>query len=163
MGQDAASVRHHCRNTNVQHDTTVDIFDIDTTNNDRLSENDSIEIENFIGNWTVSQVLYDGEVKTEWMGTHLTIEQNKIDGGLYSMTDTKYDSIWSSQGTWSKTADQFRLVLDDTLTVDFSSDGQRLNIIKRLPWTAQSTCDSGAGVCLPIVTGMWDFKFEREN
>ncbi len=127
------------------------------------SDNDSIEIENFIGNWTVSQVLYDGEVKTEWMGTHLTIEQNKIDGGLYSMTDTKYDSIWSSQGTWSRTADQFRLVLDDTLTVDFSSDGQRLNIIKRLPWTAQSTCDSGAGVCLPIVTGMWDFKFEREN
>jgi hypothetical protein len=131
-----------------------------TTN---CSDNDSIKTEHFVGNWTVTQVLYDGELKTEWTGTHLTIEQNKIDGGLYSMTDTKYDSIWSSNGTWKKSNEEFQLILDDTLTVDFSSDSKKLNIIKILPWTAQSTCDPGTGICLPIVTGVWDFKFEREN
>ena len=127
------------------------------------SDNDSIQTENFVGNWTVAKVLYDGELKSEWTGTHLTIKQNKINGGLYSMIDTKHDSIWSSQGTWTITNEQFRLVLDDTLTVAFSSDGLKLNIIKRLPWTGQSTCDSETGICLPIVTGMWDFRFERED
>ena len=127
------------------------------------SDNDSIQTENFVGDWIVTQVLYDGELKTEWTGTHLTIEQNKIDGGLYSMTDTKYDSIWSSGGTWKKSNEEFKLILDDTLTVDFSSEIMELKIIKRLPWTAQSTCDNETGICLPVVTGLWDFSFEREN
>jgi hypothetical protein len=127
------------------------------------SDNDSIQTENFVGNWTATQVLYDGALKTEWAGTHLTFEQNKIDGGLYSMTDTRYDSIWSSNGTWKKSNEEFKLILDDTLTVSISSDSKNLNIVKWLPWTAQSTCDSGTGICLPVVTGMWHFKFERRE
>lgn len=125
------------------------------------SDNEPFQPENFVGTWIVTQVLYDDALQTEWTGTHMTLEQNKIDGGLYSMTDTKYDSIWSSNGTWKKSNEQFELIFDDTLTVNFSFENDKLTVIKRLPWTAQSTCNGG--ICLPVVTGYWDFRFEREK
>jgi hypothetical protein len=128
----------------------------------RCSENnDSAKPENFIGQWTATEVIYDGTLRSEWTGAHLTFEQDKIDGGLYSMADTRYDSIWSSQGTWTKSNERFKIILDDTLTVDFIFENEKLIISKRLPWTAQSTCTDG--ICLPVVTGYWDFRFERDK
>jgi hypothetical protein len=126
------------------------------------TDHDAIEPENFVGNWIVTEVSYDGNLLDEWTGNHLTINQNKIDGGLYSMEDTEYDSIWSSQGTWTKTNVKSQLILDDTETVDFLSDGNKLIIVKWLPSSADK-CDPETEVCLPVVTGRWDFRFEREE
>ena len=125
------------------------------------SDDDKTEHDKFLGNWTLTQVTQAGTVMSEWEGSHLAIERTRPDGGLYSMPDTKYDSIWSSNGTWTETTEQLRLIFDDTLTVDVYAEANKLTIAKRLPWTAQQTCDNG--ICLPIVTGDWTFEFERDK
>jgi hypothetical protein len=125
------------------------------------SDDDPIQSENFVGEWTVTRVDLDGTLMTEWIGSHLTIEQNNVDRGLYSMDDTKYDSIWSSNGTWTKQMEQQELIFDDTLRVNIFADHKKMTIIKLLPWTGQSTCQGD--ICSPDVPGYWTFEFERDQ
>jgi hypothetical protein len=125
------------------------------------SERDPIEHENFVGQWTVSEVIYDGTIKPEWTGRSLVFEQTDLGGGRYSMIDTMYDSIWSAGGTWTKSTDQFELVLDDNWPVWFTCANDELTIIKLIPWTQRSTCDEN-GICVLIVTGQWEFRFKRK-
>jgi hypothetical protein len=122
---------------------------------------DAIQRENFVGQWRVTQVVQDGVQITGWSGSHLTIEQDKVDGGQYSMNDTKDDSIWNSNGTWAKSDEEQKLILDDTLTVIFAVETDKLTIVKWLQGTGQPTCDNG--ICLPVVTGNWFFEFERNK
>ena len=123
-------------------------------------DNDGIQKEDFVGTWTVTDVLYDNTSMPNWKGARLTIEQDRVDGGRYSMIDTRNDSIWSARGTWTKSTHKGEIILDDTLYANFGAEHNRMSIKKRLPWTATSTCENG--ICILIVTGYWEFIFERE-
>jgi hypothetical protein len=123
------------------------------------SDSDSIQKESFVGRWKVTQATHDYEPMPEWEGSRLTIEQDKVKSGRYKMTDTRYDSIWGSHGIWSK-SDANRLILDDHITAVFSLKANGLIISKTLPETGDICHDS---ICIPVVSGQWDFLFEREN
>ncbi|MEX2232539.1 MAG: hypothetical protein WD824_10285 [Cyclobacteriaceae bacterium] len=123
--------------------------------------NDIFKHENFVGRWVITYVDQDGNIMSEWNGVHLTFEQTTSNSGHYSMTDTKYDSIWSQSGAWRKSDRKSELLLDDTLSVSFHADDATLIIQKYLPWTGQPACNDG--ICTPIVTGNWEFRFERDN
>ena len=111
------------------------------------------------GTWTVTHVVYDGILREEWNGVHLIFNENISDHRVYSMSETPYDSIWASEGTWSISANPHELILDDTLTVSYQVYDDQLIIKCQLPWTAQSTC--AGGICIPKVSGDWEFKFQR--
>lgn len=111
------------------------------------------------GAWMVSDVSYDGMLQDEWTGVRITFKQTSKDGGMYSMPETPYDTIWSKSGTWRKSAQPSVLILDDTLSANFQVDSEQLIMAMYLPWTKQSYCTDD--VCPAIVSGDWTFKFLR--
>lgn len=125
------------------------------------SDNDAVHSEQFVGSWIVTQADHDGIIVEEWVGTHLSIQQTEINIGIYSMTDTKNDSIWSSNGTWTKSLVEQELILDDTVTANIYYSVDRLTIVKLLPWTSSETCEND--ICLPMVTGFWNFELEKDR
>lgn len=113
------------------------------------------------GRWVVTEVFHDWTEKPEWIGVELLIEQQTTSGGSYTMINTKYDSIWPRSGKWSRSEFEGQLIFDDTLGVAFHLEHKHLIMEKWLPWTARPACMGG--MCIPVVTGNWDFTFERVN
>lgn len=116
--------------------------------------------ENITGTWVVTEVDHDGVALPEWTGIDLIFEQHEMGAGRYTMSETKNDSIWSSEGRWQKMTD-FSLLLNDTLAINYDCDGTFLRIEMHLPWTGKNPCNEF--ICTPIVTGNWSFKFARKN
>lgn len=116
--------------------------------------------EDFVGNWTISEVVYDGVLENNWTGTEITFKQLTGDHGTYLLSDTPDTSIWSLSGTWNASTDvNFMRDEDILVTYGFQNDGNLLILDMYLPWTQQSTCTGD--LCLPVVTGQWTFKLER--
>ena len=112
-----------------------------------------------VGTWTMTAVSADGVAKPEWTGSHLVIQQNGEGSGTYAMTDTRYDSIWSAGGIWRKSGSSV-LIFDDSVSTGYSATAGNLTVIKILPWTGHQVCTDD--ICLPEVTGVWNFEFEQE-
>ena len=58
------------------------------------SDDVSIHKQEFVGNWVVSEVIYDGVLQDEWVGTKIYFDELNKDSGTYSLLTTPYDSIW---------------------------------------------------------------------
>ncbi len=115
--------------------------------------------EELAGQWIVNEVVYDGTLQSGWEGVSLTFEYNMLRRGLYEMPDSPYDSVWTKKGTWMISDNPSVMILNDSLETNFDVNKEELIITMMLPWTAQSTCSNG--VCLPIVSGEWMFRFRR--
>lgn len=111
------------------------------------------------GEWTVTQVVFDGTLQEEWRGVQLIFEGKLSDRGVYSMKETPYDSIWAAGGTWAKSPKPQELILNDTLSISYQIYDNELTISSYLPWTARSVCADD--ICMPKVSGEGEFKFQR--
>jgi hypothetical protein len=115
--------------------------------------------EEIVGQWVVKDVIYDGIQQTAWNGAHLTFQQNALNGGIYSMHDTPYDTVWAASGSWTRSLQPSEVILNDSVTASFQVKGDELIIAMLLPWTAQQLCADG--ICITLVSGDWMFKFQR--
>ena len=121
---------------------------------------DEIGKVDFVGKWTISEVVYDGVLQNNWAGKEITFIQLAESHGTYTLSDTPDASVWSLSGTWIESTDTNFMRDDDILvTYGFQNDNTRLIFDMYLPWTQQSTCT--ADLCLPVVTGQWTFKLKR--
>lgn len=127
------------------------------------SDNDYKLEKSFVGNWIVVEAKKDSFIKPEWIGTYFTVQNDWTDGGVYLMPNTRYDSIWGKKGKWAKTNQEYQLILDDTLLVNYfyTEETDELTIIKNLPWTAEQCVVNEP--CPTVVTGFWQFTFARYN
>jgi hypothetical protein len=115
----------------------------------------------FLGEWEISEVIYDGVSQPDWTGATLTFTQMAIDSGGYSLPETPYDSIWTSTGHWIKLEETDIFYREDKVSVQYwiDVDERKMILDLYLPWTQQSTCADS--VCLPIVTGHWVFELKK--
>ena len=120
----------------------------------------SFDKQEFVGNWVVSEVIYDGVLQDEWVGTKIYFDQLTKDSGTYSLLTTPYDSIWGSNGMWNGTDQKNIFLRDNNIPVQYWFDNNNFLFLDMyLPWTQQSTCIDS--VCLPVVTGQWTFKLNK--
>jgi|GEM_PF-3319349 hypothetical protein len=129
----------------------------------QCSEDDGVVLDDselLSGEWKINNVTYDGMIQAEWAGTTLTFTRLAQDSGSYKLSHSPADSIWNSIGSW-KDIDSKRFVREDQIEVMYwrEQDTRMLILDFYLPWTRQSTCDDG--ICLPVVTGQWNFALER--
>jgi hypothetical protein len=113
----------------------------------------------FIGRWYVSQAQQDAAALSDWTGIEVVFDQITYDSGRYTLSQTQDDSVWNVSGTWAKSENQNNFVRNDNIVVYYGIHKDVLYLSMWLPWTQESTCSDG--ICLPIVTGNWDFELKQ--
>lgn len=123
------------------------------------SDSNEFEIkEPFVGKWIILDAYYDDVSQTNWKGLLIEIEQTNNLGGIYTVTNSPYDSIWKNMGSWNKLDSANTFNLDNKLNITYGINNDKLDLFFLSLLTNPTCYDS---ICLPVVRGQWCFKTEK--